>query len=101
MLRIYVGALMAIGGIAAFIEAHSNVPIAAVPPSKPSRLDTLQALRTRAPEYFPGEPAKGLSPDLYDLVRIAGWALLILGILTAVLGLLEYLQGLLRKSQAA
>lgn len=98
MLRIYVGALMAIAGIAAFIEAHSNVPIAAVPAS---HIDGRQALLENSARSFPGEPAKGLSSDLYDLVRIAGWALLILGILTAVLGLLEYLQGLLRKSQAA
>jgi uncharacterized membrane protein HdeD (DUF308 family) len=77
MWRIYGGAIMVIAGIAAFIEAHSHRPIAGRPAGFWNR---------------PGEaePASGLSPDAYDLLRIGAWALVILGALTVALGLLRY-----------
>jgi hypothetical protein len=37
-----------------------------------------------------GEPASGLSPTAYDLLHIGAWALVILGGLTVLLGLIRY-----------
>ncbi len=73
MLRVYVGAIPIIVGVAAFVEAHRHVPIPA-----------------RQPGIGLVTPASGLSPTAYDLLRIGGWALVILGILTVVLGLIRY-----------
>jgi hypothetical protein len=82
---------MMIGGIAAFIEAHSNHPVAAyVPPSSSSPLQELQL--ERAGVTGSATPASGLTPTAYDLLHIAGWALLLLGGLTVVLGLIGYLR---------
>jgi len=85
-LRLYVGALLVVGGIAAFIEAHSNHPVAA---TEGGYTSARQALRIGHRTYFSGSPAKGLSPTDYDLLRIGAWALLVLGVLTMVLGLLR------------
>jgi hypothetical protein len=73
MLRVYGGAIPIIAGVAAFIEAHRHIPVPA-----------------RRPEVGLIIPASGLSPTAYDLLRIGGWALVILGVLTVVLGLIRY-----------
>jgi hypothetical protein len=88
MWRIYGGAITVIAGIAAFIEAHANQPVAA---SGPLRLSARQilALRPRG-EPSGAVPASGLSPTAYDLLRIAGWALVILGVLTVLVGLIAF-----------
>jgi hypothetical protein len=73
MLRVYAGAIPIIAGIAGFIEAHRHVPV---------------------PAHRPGigliTPASGWSPTAYDLVRIGAWALVIVGVLTVILGLIRY-----------
>jgi hypothetical protein len=78
MLRVYVGAIMAIAGVAALIEASSH--------------------HTGAPEFDPRavggkvavtESAAGLSRDAYDLLRIGAWALVILGAVTVVIGVVQ------------
>ena len=73
MWRVYAGAIMVIGGIAAFIEAHRHIPVPA-----------------RQPEIGLITPASGLSDTAYDLLRLGGWALVILGAVSVVLGLIRY-----------
>jgi hypothetical protein len=73
MWRVYGGAIVIIGGIAAFIDAHRHIPVPA-----------------RRPEIGLITPASGLSPTAYDLLRIGGWALVILGGVTVALGLISY-----------
>jgi hypothetical protein len=93
MWRVYAGAIMVIAGIAGFIEVHSNRPVAAYTPPPESALQSLQLERAG-----PGlrdwigisTPASGLSPTAYDLLRIGAWALVILGAVTVLLGLLRY-----------
>jgi hypothetical protein len=88
MWRVYGGAIAVIAGIAAFIEAHSNHPVAAYTPAPRS---ALQAREELAGIIARGAtPASGLSPTAYDLLRIGAWALVILGALTVVLGLIRY-----------
>jgi hypothetical protein len=87
MWRTYGGALMVIAGIAALIEAHSHHPVAAVPPT---HLRPGVALALERPVVSAGEPASGLSPTAYDLLHIGAWALVILGGLTVLLGLIRY-----------
>lgn len=72
MRRIYGGAILIIVGIAGFIEASAHPPW----PHEPG----LQVPAT------PGE----LSPTTYDLLRISAWALVILGAVTVVVGLIRY-----------
>ncbi len=80
MWRVYTGAFMVIAGIAAFIEAGSHAPgvecIREV--TEPGDHTCLQSQTT------------GLSHTAYDLLRIGGSALLILGALTVILGLIRY-----------
>jgi hypothetical protein len=92
MIRVYVGALMMVGGIAAFIEAHSNHPVAAYVPVPQSPMQELQLERAGLSGASTGTPASGLTPTAYDLLHIAGWALLLLGSLTVILGLIGYLR---------
>jgi hypothetical protein len=93
MWRVYAGAIMVIAGIAAFIEAHTNRPVAAYTPPPKSALQSLQ-LERAGPGLRDwieiGTPASGLSQTNYDLLRIGAWALVILGALTVLLGLLRY-----------
>lgn len=88
MWRIYGGAVAVIAGIAAFTAAHSHQPIAASRPLATSAAEALQL--ERAGISLAARPASGLSPTAYDLLRIGGWALLILGAITVVLGLVRY-----------
>jgi uncharacterized protein YjeT (DUF2065 family) len=69
MRHIFGGAILLIAGIAAFIEAHSHPP--------------LEGLRER------GGPSH-LSRTAYDLLRIGAWALVILGGLLVIVGLIRY-----------
>lgn len=73
MWRVYGGAILIIGGVAAFIDAHRHIPVSA-----------------RRPEVGVITPASGLSHTAYDLLRIGGWALVILGGVTVALGLIRY-----------
>jgi hypothetical protein len=79
MWRVYGGAIAGVAGIAAFIEANRHKPVQEV-----------------VERYVPGgpthviQPALGLSPSAYDLIRVGGWALVILGGLTVILGLIRY-----------
>jgi hypothetical protein len=65
---VFGGAALVIAGIAAFIEAHSH--------------------RTRPASF--GEGTEGLSQTAYDLLRIGAWALVIIGGLLIVVGLIGY-----------
>jgi hypothetical protein len=81
MLRVFSGAALIIAGIVAFIEAHSHRPIPAeLPPKNLSPYVGVGGLR----------PASGLSQTAYDLLRIGGWALVIVGALLVVTGLIRY-----------
>jgi hypothetical protein len=82
MWRIYGGAVMVIAGIAALIVAGSHHPEAHHPPVDFGGKNVLGILiLTR--------PGSGWSQTAYDLVRIGGWALLILGGVTAIVGLIR------------
>jgi hypothetical protein len=87
--RVYGGALAVTAGVAAFIEAHSNQPVAAYAPPPLSAMQRLQLERAGV-SVGGGSPASGLSPTAYDLLRIGAWALVILGALTVILGLIRY-----------
>lgn len=71
---------MVIAGIAAFIEAHSHAP----------KYGCEKAV------CLPSEPEVLLSGHLsqtpYDVLRIGAWALLVLGALTVILGLIRYVR---------
>jgi uncharacterized membrane protein HdeD (DUF308 family) len=92
MWRVYGGAIMVIAGIAAFIEAHSHHPIAGriAPTTEDTR--ALQALQEHEGITFAPVGHHGLSNTAYDLLRIGAWALVILGALTVLLGLIRYWQ---------
>jgi hypothetical protein len=83
MLRVFVGAALVIAGIAAFIEAHSNAP----------ETESRCSVET----HFRGCPLDrlyvvhvGLSRTAYDLLRIGGWALVIVGGALMVMGFIRY-----------
>jgi hypothetical protein len=86
MRQIFGGAILIIAGIAAFIEAHSHKP--AVPP--PPRIYTNAG---GTDEITVAVPKSGLSQTAYDLLRIGAWALVILGAVTLIVGLVRYWQG--------
>jgi hypothetical protein len=69
MRQVFGGAILASAGIAAFIEAHTY---------KPHR-----------PEIEPLSSAP-LSRAAYDLIRIAGWMLVIFGAVIIITGLIRY-----------
>ena len=73
MFRVYAGAILIIGGIAAFIEAHRHIP-------SPGR----------HPEFGIVTPPSGLSTTAYDLLRLGGWALVIFGAVSVILALIRY-----------
>ena len=69
MRQVFGGAVLVSAGIAAFIEAHTY---------KPHR-----------PEVEPLSSAP-LSSGSYDLLRIAGWALVVFGTVIIITGLIAY-----------
>jgi uncharacterized membrane protein HdeD (DUF308 family) len=81
MWRVFGGAALVIAGVATFIEAHShrteygyNLPNG-----------------SRIPRGAPEELLEGrLSQTPYDLLRIGAWALVIVGALLIVVGLIGY-----------
>jgi uncharacterized membrane protein HdeD (DUF308 family) len=73
MVRVFGGAVLVIAGIAAFIEAHHYRPF-------PSGYFT---------PGVQGAPSR-LSQTGYDLLRIGGWAFVIVGALLIVVGLIAY-----------
>ena len=81
MWRVYGGAILVIAGIAAFIEAHSHRPITHY--VCPNGSEECKDAKLFAHHH-------GLSQTAYDLLGIGAWALVILGALTVVIGLLGY-----------
>jgi hypothetical protein len=87
--RVYGGALMVVAGIAAFVEAHRNMPVAATTGTAPESALARAEFRTYGAVAGP-KPASGLSPTAYDLLGIGAWAPVVLGAITVVLGLVRY-----------
>jgi hypothetical protein len=71
MVRIFGGAALVIAGIAGFIVSSSNKPVL----------------------YRPCEPDCGWSHSAFDIVRIGAWALVIVGALLVLVGLIAYARG--------
>jgi uncharacterized membrane protein len=89
MWRIFGGAVLVIAGVAAFIEAHSNKPVPASAGTIPgSALERAEYRQLGVVEQ--AHPASGLSQTAYDLLRIGAWALVIIGALVVVVGLIAY-----------
>ena len=80
MRQIFSGAVLVIAGIAAFIEAHSHRP----------GFEGLTEIRRARLESRGAAPTSGLSPTAYDLLHIGAWALVILGGLLVITGLIRY-----------
>ena len=81
MRRAFVGAALVVAGIAAFIVANDNAPIARLecPGGGPNCSEDQWVF-----------VAHGMSRTAYDLLRIGGWALVIFGAVLVVLGLIGY-----------
>lgn len=82
MRRVFGGAALVILGIAAFIEAHSHAPV------------NILACRYHREECGLGGESRyeihlGLSQTAYDLLRIGAWALVIVGGLLVIVGLID------------
>jgi uncharacterized membrane protein YphA (DoxX/SURF4 family) len=75
MWRIFFGAALVVAGIAAFIEAHSHRPTHTCSEGREECFHLVSS---------------GLSQTPYDLLRIGAWALLILGGLLVIVGLIRY-----------
>jgi hypothetical protein len=82
MWRIYGGVLLVVAGITALIEAHNNRPL---------RAELVVTSPGHPVLHVPLRPG-GLSDTAYDLLRIGGWALAILGALLVIVGLIRYRQ---------
>jgi hypothetical protein len=67
MRQIFGGAVLAVVGIAAFIEAHGHAPGFSTTPYD------------RGPDVLYRSTATGLSTTAYDTLRIGAWALVIFG----------------------
>jgi hypothetical protein len=72
MRQVFIGAVLVIAGIAAFIEAHTHRPF------------------VEGEGFAREHEASHLSHGAYDLLRIGGWALVIVGGLLVVTGLIRY-----------
>jgi peptidoglycan/LPS O-acetylase OafA/YrhL len=81
MWRVFGGAAVVIAGIAAFIEAHTHRPVTTPLADR--------VVARRAAELGLGLHT-GLSRTAYDLLRIGAWALVIVGGLTVMVGLIGY-----------
>lgn len=85
LIRVYSGAVLVILGIAGFVVDAANrpVPAKALPGDAITKQELIEGgLHDKA--------AKGFSHSLYDAVHIGGWALIILGALTVLVGLIQY-----------
>ena len=78
MRSVFGGAVLVIAGIAAFIEAHSH------------HTTVHSTRRTWTASIISEHRASGLSQTAYDLLRIGAWALVIIGGLLIVTGLIRY-----------
>lgn len=78
MRQIFGGAALTVAGIAAFIEAHTHRPI----PREHVELPNLGGGLVSPPSQ--------LSTTAYDLLRIGAWALVILGVLLILTGLIRF-----------
>jgi hypothetical protein len=78
MRQVLGGAVLVIAGIAAFIEAHSHRP-----------MDVTGEGSAEAEALHQPIPKMGLSETAYDLLRIGAWALVIVGGLLVVMGLIR------------
>jgi hypothetical protein len=74
MWRIYGGAIAFIAGVSAFIVDYRN---------RPQRI---------LGEVSEGHASlvSGLTPTAYDLLHVAGWALIVVGVLLMIMGLIRY-----------
>jgi hypothetical protein len=81
MRQVFAGAVLAVAGVAAFIEAHSHRPITQY--VCPNGSEECKAAKLFAHHH-------GLSQTAYDLLRIGAWALVIVGALVIVTGLMRY-----------
>ena len=79
MWLVFGGAVLAIAGIAEFIEAHSHRPVGAMVEVSEQGLRRV--------------PATGLTHTAYDLLLIGGSALVIYGGLLVILGLIRLARG--------
>jgi xanthine/CO dehydrogenase XdhC/CoxF family maturation factor len=86
MWRVFAGAALILGGIAAFIETHSHRPAAA---KTLEQYDAITRIELAKAGVTP-RPASGLSPDAYDVVHIGAWALVIFGAALLGVGLIGY-----------
>jgi hypothetical protein len=77
MWRVFGGAALVIAGVAAFIEAHSHRPLRECPGGRESC-------------YAGMSVHVGLSQTPYDVLRIGAWAIVIVGALLIVVGLVGY-----------
>jgi hypothetical protein len=77
MWRIFVGAALVVAGIAAFIEAHSHRPLRECPGGR-------EICNAGSSVHV------GLSQTPYDVLRIGAWALVIVGALLVIVGLIGY-----------
>jgi hypothetical protein len=73
MWRIYGGAALFLAGVSAFIADFRNRPESVL------RVHGVHA-----------ELLAGLTPTAYDLIHVAGWALIIAGVLLMIMGLIRY-----------
>jgi hypothetical protein len=76
MWRVYGGAVLVIAGIAAIIDANRHRPPLAA------------SLVTNFSEHR--QLLEGWSGTVEDLVHVAGWALIVAGLLLAIMGLIRY-----------
>lgn len=86
MRRVFGGAVLVVAGIAAFIEAHSHMPV----PAEAVVEGNVYQAPGPAGSASHSLASTGLSQTAYDLLRIGAWALVILGGLLVVVGLIGY-----------
>jgi uncharacterized membrane protein HdeD (DUF308 family) len=85
MWRVYGGAVAVLAGIAALIEAYSHSPEPPLVPTNFKGPNVLGVLELRS-------STSGWSQTAYDLARIGGWALIVLGAVTLIMGLIRHWQ---------
>jgi hypothetical protein len=88
MLRAYVGAAMVVAGIVGLVEAYSHRPI---------RAELIVTLPGKPAQHYPLRP-EGLSSSAYEVLRIGGWALVVVGAIAMVVVTIRMRQKRLRPS---